>query len=102
MSAIIIATADAGKFGGSIIAARNSGIPWREPIALRALMNARGLMELVALNIGLDVGVVSLYSIMLVMALFATLLTGPVPSLLYPRRARVAVTAVMGEQFPPR
>ncbi len=62
-----------------------------------ALMNARGPVEVVALNIGLDVGVVSpvLYSIMVVMALFATMLKGPLLSTLFPRPARVPVTAAM-------
>ena len=50
-------------------------------------MNTRGLMELVALNIGLDAGVVSptLYSMIVLMALFTTLIAGPLLSLLYPK-----------------
>ncbi len=77
--AVIIALAIAGKFGGSAVAARYAGLPWRESAALGILMNTRGLMELVILNIGLDVGVISrpLFSMMVVMALVTTFMTAP-------------------------
>ena len=85
-TALIVLTAIGGKLGGSIIAARVSGSRWREAGALGVLMNTRGLMELVALNIGLDVGVISpaVYSMMVIMALVTTIMTGPLLSLLYP------------------
>jgi Kef-type K+ transport system membrane component KefB len=76
---MVIVVAVAGKFGGSALAARASGIPAREALALGALMNTRGLMELVILNIGLDVGVISpaVYSMLVVMAFVTTAMTAP-------------------------
>src|SRR5262249_9061104 len=59
MCAAIVAVATAGKFGGALIAARWTGLGWRDAAAVGALMNTRGLMELIVLNIGLDLGVIS-------------------------------------------
>src|SRR5262249_42588432 len=56
---LIVVVAVAGKFGGAALASRAAGLPWREAAALGVLMNTRGLMELVILNVGLDVGVIS-------------------------------------------
>jgi len=77
---LIILVATAGKFGGTMFAARLSGIPWRESAGLGVLMNTRGLIELVVLNIGLDIGVLSpaLFAMMVVMALVTTFATSPV------------------------
>jgi Kef-type K+ transport system membrane component KefB len=85
---LVVAVATAGKLGGSMIAARVAGMPWREATSLGVLMNTRGLMELVILNIGLDVGVIShaLFSIMVFMALVTTLATSPLLALVYPDR----------------
>ena len=85
---IIIFVAIAGKLGGSMIAARSSGARWREAAGLGILMNARGLMELVILNVGLDIGVISpsLYSMMVVMALVTTFMTTPLLEWVYPLR----------------
>lgn len=85
--AVIIAVAVAGKLGGCALAARASGMPWREATALGILMNTRGLMELVVLNIGLDIGVIGpeLYAMMVVMAIATTFLTTPLLSLVYKR-----------------
>ena len=55
----IIAVAVAGKMGGSIVAARWTGLDWRESVGLGALMNARGLVELVVINIGYDLGILT-------------------------------------------
>jgi nucleotide-binding universal stress UspA family protein len=76
----------AGKFGGSAIAARITGLSWREAGALGILMNTRGLLELVILTIGLDIGVISpaLFTIMVMMALVTTAMTTPVVQWLYP------------------
>jgi Kef-type K+ transport system membrane component KefB len=76
---LILAVAVAGKFGGTSIAAKASGLPWREAGALGILMNTRGLMELVVLNIGLDIGVLSpaLFTMMVIMALTTTFMTAP-------------------------
>ncbi len=89
---VILAVAVAGKLGGSALAAWVSGVPWREAAALGSLMNTRGLMELVILNIGLDLGVLSpaLYSMMVFMAFATTVMTSPLLSALgVPRRAVV-------------
>jgi Kef-type K+ transport system membrane component KefB len=77
--ALVLSVAVIGKFGGCAIAARASGLSWRESGALGALMNTRGLMELVILNIGLDIGVISpaLFAMMVVMAITTTLMTTP-------------------------
>ncbi len=77
---IIILVAIAGKFGGSTISARLAGIPWREANALGILMNTRGLMELVLLNIGLEIGVISqtVFTMLVIMAIVTTLMTAPI------------------------
>jgi Kef-type K+ transport system membrane component KefB len=77
---VIIATAVAGKLGGTTLAARWTGMAWRESLALGALMNTRGLMELIVLNVGYDLGILSpaLYTMMVVMALATTCMTGPI------------------------
>jgi Kef-type K+ transport system membrane component KefB len=84
--AAIIVVATLGKFGGSLVAARMTGLGWREAAVLGTLMNTRGLMELIVLNIGLDLGVISptLFAMMVVMALVTTGLTAPVLQWLMP------------------
>jgi Kef-type K+ transport system membrane component KefB len=81
---LIIFVATIGKFGGSLIAARLTGLGWREAAALGTLMNTRGLMELIVLNIGLDLRVISpaLFAMMVMMALATTMATAPVLQLL--------------------
>ncbi|MDB5273830.1 MAG: transporter, family [Chitinophagaceae bacterium] len=76
---IIIVIAIAGKFLGSAIAAKFVGQSWRESLIIGALMNTRGLMELVVLNIGYDLGVLSpeVFAMMVIMALVTTFMTGP-------------------------
>ena len=85
---LIIGVACAGKFGGSTIAARACGLPWREASAIGILMNTRGLMELVILNIGRELGVITdaVFAMMVIMALVTTALTTPVLNLVYPER----------------
>ncbi|HXE52996.1 MAG TPA: cation:proton antiporter, partial [Tepidisphaeraceae bacterium] len=85
-TALIILVACLGKFGGSSIAARVTGMPWREASAIGILMNTRGLMELVILNIGRDLGVISeaVFAMMILMALTTTALTQPILNLIYP------------------
>jgi len=77
---LIILVATAGKFGGSFAAARLAGLGWRESAALGVLMNTRGLMELIVLNVGLDMGVLSptLFAMLVIMALVTTFATTPV------------------------
>jgi Kef-type K+ transport system membrane component KefB len=75
----IIAIATVGKLGGTAVAARWSGLAWRDAMALGALMNTRGLMELIALNVGYDLGILSteIFTMMVLMALVTTAMTGP-------------------------
>jgi Kef-type K+ transport system membrane component KefB len=84
---LIILVATVGKLGGSTLASWVTGIPLREAASLGTLMNTRGLMELVILNIGLDIGVISpaLFSMMVIMALFTTFMTTPVLRLICPK-----------------
>src|SRR3954453_15758820 len=81
---LIILVASAGKFGGSALAARWNGLSWRESAALGILMNTRGLMELIVLNIGLELGVISptLFAMLVLMALVTTFATTPILQLI--------------------
>jgi Kef-type K+ transport system membrane component KefB len=85
----IILVATLGKFGGTLVAARLTGLSWRDAAALGTLMNTRGLMQLIVLNIGLDLGVISptLFAMMVVMALATTAATAPVLQWLIPTPA---------------
>jgi len=85
--AVIIVLAVVGKLGGSMFSARLNGMTWRESAAVGILMNTRGLVELVILNIGLDLGILSpaLFSIMVLMALVTTLMTTPLLRWVYPQ-----------------
>jgi|HubBroStandDraft_1064217.scaffolds.fasta_scaffold01803_9 Kef-type K+ transport system membrane component KefB len=96
-AALVIVVAITGKLGGSMFAARLAGMPWREAASLGILMNTRGLMELVILNIGLDIGVISptMFSIMVLMALVTTFMTTPLLEWVYPTRLfRAQVDAI--------
>jgi Kef-type K+ transport system membrane component KefB len=77
---LIVAVASLGKFGGSFLAARWTGSDWREASSLGVLMNTRGLMELIVLNVGLDLGVLSpvLFTMFVIMAVITTLVTTPI------------------------
>ncbi len=79
ITGIIIAVAVTGKFLGSALAAKFVGQNWRDSLAIGALMNTRGLMELVVLNIGYELGVLSpeIFTMMVIMALVTTFMTGP-------------------------
>jgi len=83
---LIMVVAVIGKMGGSAVAARLTGMSWREASALGALLNTRGLMELVILNVGLDIGVISptLFAMMVLMALTTTFMTTPLLEWIYP------------------
>jgi Kef-type K+ transport system membrane component KefB len=76
---LIILLACAGKFGGSVLASRLVGLGWRDSTALGVLMNTRGLVELIVLNIGLDLKIISpeLFAMLLLMALVTTFMTSP-------------------------
>jgi Kef-type K+ transport system membrane component KefB len=79
VTGIVILIAVAGKFAGSALSLRFVKQSWRESLIVGALMNTRGLMQLVVLSIGYDLGVISpeIYTIMIIMALVTTLMTGP-------------------------
>jgi Kef-type K+ transport system membrane component KefB len=79
----IIAVAMLGKLGGSMLAARFMGMNWNESFALGALMNTRGLVELIALNIGYDLGILppQIFTMMVIMALVTTFMAGPLLNL---------------------
>jgi Kef-type K+ transport system membrane component KefB len=84
---IVIGAAVAGQLGGSALAARASGMNLRDSFALGALMNTRGLMGLIFLNIGYDLGILSsrIFAIMILMALTTTFMTSPLLSMVYGR-----------------
>jgi Kef-type K+ transport system membrane component KefB len=84
--AAIIAVAIVGKLGGGALAARWTAMTWPDSLALGVLMNTRGLMELIVLNVGYDLGILSptLFSMMVLMALVTTAMTTPLLSLLRP------------------
>lgn len=75
----VVLVATLGKLGGTFVAARLSGMPTADAFALGALMNTRGLMELIALNVGYELGILSprVFAMMVVMALATTFATGP-------------------------
>lgn len=77
--ALILAVATIGKIAGGAAGARVSGYSWRDSLATGALMNSRGLMELIVIKVGLDAGLIGpeLFTMLLVMALVTTALTGP-------------------------
>jgi Kef-type K+ transport system membrane component KefB len=79
VTGLIILVAIVGKFVGSALASRIMGQNWRDSLTIGALMNTRGLMELVVLNIGYDLGILSpeVFSMMVIMALVTTFMTGP-------------------------
>ena len=87
MCAAIILVAIAGKLGGSMLMGRWTGMSWTQAFAIGTLMNTRGLVELVVLNIGYDLGILSgrIFAMMVLMALVTTFMTGPLLSLVRTR-----------------
>lgn len=81
--AALIGIATLGKLGGSMAAARWTGLNWHDSFCLGALMNTRGLVELIVLNVGYDLGILSarVFAMTIVMALVTTAMTGPLLSL---------------------
>ena len=77
--ALVLVVAVAGKLAGGAIGARLGGQPWRTSLAIGSLMNARGMMELIVIKIGLDAGLIGpeLFTMLLVMALVTTVMTSP-------------------------
>ncbi len=83
VTGIIIVVATLGKFVGSSVAARFVGQSWKDSLSIGALMNTRGLMELIVLNIGYDLGILNaeIFAMMVIMALVTTFMTGPLLNL---------------------
>jgi len=76
---LLMALATVGKFGGCYLAARRSGMDARDSRAIGIMMNTRGLMELVVINVGLDLGVIppSVFTMLVLMAVASTVVTTP-------------------------
>ena len=91
----IVTVAILGKLGGSTFAARWTGMGWRDAFSIGALMNTRGLVELIVLNLGYDLGILSpkVFAMMVLMALTTTFMTGPLLSLAEWQRRRGATLA---------
>ena len=89
----IIGVATLGKLGGTMITARLTGMNWNDSFALGAFMNTRGLVELVALNIGYDLGILPprIFAMMVLMALVTTFMTGPLLNLAERAKRRAAL-----------
>ena len=83
LCAVIILVAIAGKLGGSMLMSRWTGMSWTQSFSIGVLMNTRGLVELVVLNIGYDLGILPgrIFTMMVLMALVTTFMTGPLLSL---------------------
>lgn len=89
--ALILATAVIGKVVGGAAGARVAGYGWRDSFAVGSMMNARALMELIVMKVGLDAGVIGpeLFTMLLVMAILTTVMTGPLLALCTPRSTPV-------------
>jgi Kef-type K+ transport system membrane component KefB len=93
----ITLTAIAGKFGGTLLGSRYVKLSWRDSISLGVLMNTKGLMELIVLNIGYDLGILSpdIFTMLIIMALITTVLTGPglnLVELFHPKKEKLVST----------
>jgi Kef-type K+ transport system membrane component KefB len=89
---LILVVAVVGKIAGAAAGARVGGEPWSVSLAVGSLMNARGLMELIVIKVGLDIGVIGneLFTMLMVMAIVTTLMTGPLLTLCAGRKSAVA------------
>jgi len=76
---MVCAAAIVGKLGGCSLAARVSGFNWRESLCIGSLMNTRGLMELIVINVGYELHVIprSVYCMLVLMAVITTVMTTP-------------------------
>lgn len=104
ITGLVIAVAIAGKWGGSMVAARLTGESWRDAAAIGVLMNTRGLTELVILSVGLELEVISttIFTVMVLMALVTTLMATPMLALVSPHyhRGMTAESAESAETPP--
>jgi Kef-type K+ transport system membrane component KefB len=83
---LVLFVAMAGKFGGCALSARANGLPWRESSIIGIMMNTRGLMELIVINMGYDLGIIpkSVFFMLVFMAVFTTYITTPLLRRLIP------------------
>uniref|UniRef100_A0A914QBA1 Cation/H+ exchanger domain-containing protein n=1 Tax=Panagrolaimus davidi TaxID=227884 RepID=A0A914QBA1_9BILA len=88
---LVILVACSGKIIGCSVAAKVSGFPWRESLSIGILMNTKGLVELIVLNIGVDAGVINerIFAVMIVMALVTTFMTSPIIAYVYPPKYQI-------------
>jgi Kef-type K+ transport system membrane component KefB len=93
---LIVLIASGGKLGTAYAASRLSGLEPRPSATIAALVNTRGLTELIALNVGLQAGLINqrLFTVLVLMALLTTLMTGPLLSAIRPARAPVPAETV--------
>jgi Kef-type K+ transport system membrane component KefB len=98
----IIAVATIGKFGGSVVAGRFVGLSWRDASAIGLLMNTRGLVELIVLNLGLDLGVITpkVFTMLVLMALITTFMAVPILDRLLGREGFHGATMKTGDLRP--
>lgn len=104
MTGIIVLVAVSAKFLSSTLTAKYVGQNWRDSLTLGVLMNTRGLMELVVLNIGLELGVLSpkIFAMMVIMALSTTFMTGPALNLIdfiFKRRKYFAPQLIAQQEY---
>jgi Kef-type K+ transport system membrane component KefB len=95
LCAALVLIATVGKLGGAMVTARLTGVNWIDSFALGALMNTRGLVELIALSIGYDIGILSprIFTMLVIMALVTTCMTGPFLTLSDYLRAQKSLSA---------
>lgn len=100
---LILLVACVGKFGGSVVAARLTGLRWREASALGILMNVRGLMGLIVLNLGLDLGLISpkLFTMLVLMALVTAVVASPLLRWVYPPGEQARDRVPLAPESPP-
>jgi Kef-type K+ transport system membrane component KefB len=101
MCGLVLLAAFVGKFGGCSMAARCSGLSWRDACAIGVMMNTRALMELIVINLGYDLGIIpkSVFFMLVLMAVISTYFTAPVLRPLLRRRepsSAVPVTTFEG------
>jgi Kef-type K+ transport system membrane component KefB len=94
----LVLVAVTGKLGGTMVTARFTGMSWGDSFSLGALMNTRGLVELIVLNLGYDLGILSprIFTMMVIMALTTTFMTGPLLQLRHLAGRRETVMAAGG------
>jgi Kef-type K+ transport system membrane component KefB/nucleotide-binding universal stress UspA family protein len=99
---LVLLVAIAGKYCGTFLAARLSGLNRQDSSALGWLMNTRGLTELIVLNIGLSLGVITplLFTMLVIMALVTTFMTSPLLALTYPTPDRLTQTPIAQDKPP--